>query len=74
MLAFVAAAVMAVSFIVWELRTPSPLMDLRLFRDRVFSTGVSSGFIHFIALIVGTVSDAVLPSDGPQVLGRVRLD
>ena len=50
-LAFVAAAAMAVAFIVWELRTPSPLMDLRLFRDRVFSTGVSSGFIHFIGLI-----------------------
>ena len=50
-LAFVAAAAMAVAFIVWELRTPSPLMDLRLFRDRVFRTGVSSGFIHFTALL-----------------------
>ena len=26
------------------------MMDLRLFRDRVFRTGVSSAFIHFIGV------------------------
>ena len=46
------AAGLAIAFIYWELRTPSPLMDLRNFRDRVFRTGIASGFIHF----VGTTS------------------
>ncbi len=51
-LAFVAAATLASAFVVWELRSSAPLLDLRLFQDRVFRVGVVSGFIHF----VGTTS------------------
>src|SRR3954447_19623694 len=35
--AFVAAAVLLVSFVVWEARTPNPMLPLRFFRSRAFS-------------------------------------
>jgi EmrB/QacA subfamily drug resistance transporter len=41
-------AVMAASFILWELHTPSPMLDLRLFKRSVFSLGVSAGFLTFV--------------------------
>ena len=37
-----------VAFVWWELRTPSPMLDLRLFRVRVISLGALAGFIIFI--------------------------
>ncbi len=36
------------TFIWWELRTPSPMLDLRLFRGRLFSLGVAAGFLSFV--------------------------
>jgi len=36
------------AFIWWELRSPNPLLDLRLFRSRAFSFGISSGFFTFL--------------------------
>lgn len=36
-------------FIVWELRTDSPLLDLKLFKRRGFSTGSVSIFLQFFA-------------------------
>ena len=46
--AFVLSASMFVAFIWWELRAPSPMFDLRFFRDRVFSFGVAAGFLTFL--------------------------
>jgi EmrB/QacA subfamily drug resistance transporter len=41
--AFVAAAVLLTAFVVWEARTPNPMLPLRFFRSRAFSAanGVS---------------------------------
>ena len=52
-LAFAAAVLLTVAFIVWELRTSSPLLELRLFRNRVFRTGVISAFVHFMGTTSG---------------------
>lgn len=41
--------VSAVMFVVWELRSPAPLLDPRLFRLRGFSTGSASNTIQFFA-------------------------
>ena len=35
-------------FIWWELRTPSPMLDLRYFKERTYSFGVSSAFLTFL--------------------------
>ena len=37
-------------FIWWELRTPTPMLDLRLFQSSVFSLGVSARFISFLGM------------------------
>lgn len=37
------------AFVAWELRTDSPLLDVRLFRLRGFSTGSVSIFLQFVA-------------------------
>lgn len=37
------------AFIVWELRAPAPMLDLGLFRRRVFSLGVSASFMSFLS-------------------------
>ena len=36
------------TFIWWELRTPAPMLDLRLFRSRVFALGVVASFLSFL--------------------------
>ena len=36
------------TFIWWELRTPAPMLDLRLFRRRVFALGVLASFLSFL--------------------------
>ena len=46
--AFVLSVGMFVAFIWWELRTTSPMFNLRFFRDRVFSFGVAAGFLTFL--------------------------
>ena len=45
---FVLSAGMFVAFIWWELRAPAPMFNLRFFRDRVFSCGVSAAFLTFL--------------------------
>ena len=47
-LALAAAAALAAGFVAWELRSSYPLLDLRLFRNRIYRVGVVSAFIHFI--------------------------
>ena len=36
------------TFIWWELRTSSPLLDLRLFKRRTFSYGISANWLSFL--------------------------
>jgi EmrB/QacA subfamily drug resistance transporter len=50
---FAAAAALLALFVVWELRTPSPLFDLRLFRNRTFAA--ASGAIMTVDIaMMGT--------------------
>jgi hypothetical protein len=46
----VAAATALVSFVLWELRTPTPMLDVRLFRVRGFSTGTVGLTVQFLCL------------------------
>ena len=38
------------AFIWWENRAPSPMLDLGLFRSRVFSIGISTNFMSFLGI------------------------
>ena len=42
-------AILLVSFIWWELQAESPMLDLRLFKRRVFALGVLTGWISFLS-------------------------
>ena len=46
--AFAAALVMLAGFIYWEMRTPQPMLDLSLFRNRVFSMAIGARFASFL--------------------------
>jgi EmrB/QacA subfamily drug resistance transporter len=48
----VAGALLMVAFVAWELRTPEPLLDLKIFRDRAFSAETA---------ILGLISVAFVP-------------
>ena len=47
-IAFTAAIGMLGTFIWWELRTSAPMLDLRLFRRKTFSLGISAAFLTFL--------------------------
>ncbi|MGL5824446.1 MAG: MFS transporter [Nocardioides sp.] len=47
--AFVVAAGGIVGFLVWELRTATPVLDVRLFGNRAFGAGSLSIFVQFFA-------------------------
>lgn len=42
--------VLLAAFIWWELRTDAPMLDLSLFKSRVLSIGISTGFISFLGI------------------------
>lgn len=42
--------VAAAGFIAWELRTPQPMINLRLFRNGAFSLNLLAGFVLFLGL------------------------
>ena len=48
LVALVVSGTMFLTFIWWELRCQSPMLDLRFFRFRVFSFGVSAAFLTFL--------------------------
>ena len=48
MSAFGGAAAMLAAFIWWELRCSAPMLDLRLFKGKTFSLGVSAAFLTFL--------------------------
>lgn len=42
--------VLLAAFIWWESRAPSPMLDLGLFRSRVFAIGISTNFMSFLGI------------------------
>ena len=48
--AFALFAALLTAFVVWELRTDSPMLDVRLFKRRLFTLGVSANYIGFIGM------------------------
>jgi EmrB/QacA subfamily drug resistance transporter len=66
----IAAAVLFGAFIVWELRARNPLLDMRLFRSRTFTTASLTnllvGFVLIVALgLVPLFVNAVVASGQP---------
>ena len=43
-----ASLVLVVGFIVWEMRAADPMLDMSLFRSRVFSLAISARFLSFL--------------------------
>ena len=43
-----ACVVLLAAFIWWELRAPSPMLELRLFRRRLVAFGVAAGWVSFL--------------------------
>ena len=48
--AFAGAAALLVAFIVQELRSSSPMMDIRLFKRRLFALGVLASYLNFLGM------------------------
>jgi predicted MFS family arabinose efflux permease len=48
--ALAGGVLLAIAFIVWELRGREPMVPMRLFRSRAFSSGNLSGFLYTAAL------------------------
>lgn len=48
--AIVAFAGLLVAFVWWELRYPAPMMDVRLFKRKLFSLGVMASYLSFIGM------------------------
>ena len=45
------AAVVLLLFVLWEFRVARPLIDLRLFRHRVFGLGNLAGFLYYVLTV-----------------------
>ena len=50
LLAGASVVALVAGFILWELRAPNPMLDLGLFRRRVFSLGVLASFMSFLSV------------------------
>jgi Na+/melibiose symporter-like transporter len=50
LVAFVVAVVVLVIFVMWELRTSEPMLEMRFFRNPAFSTGTGGMILLFVAL------------------------
>ena len=48
--ALVCGALLATAFIAWEMRASAPMVPLRLFRARAFSSGVAASFLFYAAM------------------------
>jgi len=48
--ALVCGALLAAAFIIWEMRARAPMVPLRLFRARAFSSGVAASFLFYAAM------------------------
>ena len=49
-LGLIGFVVFLVAFVRWELRSPSPMLDMTLFRSRVFSIGIGTNFMSFLGI------------------------
>jgi len=56
--AFVAAFTLFATFLYWETRTSAPMLELDLFKNRLFSLGSASSFFIFLA---GTAVFSLMP-------------
>ena len=45
-----AGPLFAVAFVVWELRTPAPMVPMRLFASRAFSSGIAASILFYAAM------------------------
>lgn len=45
---FTASVILLAAFILWELRVSDPMLDMTLFRSRVFSLAISARFVQFM--------------------------
>ncbi|HEY0910706.1 MAG TPA: DHA2 family efflux MFS transporter permease subunit, partial [Bradyrhizobium sp.] len=45
-----AGALLAIVFVVWEMRAPAPMVPMRLFRAPAFSAGVAASFLFYAAM------------------------
>jgi EmrB/QacA subfamily drug resistance transporter len=63
---FSVAAVFTTLFVVVELRTDQPMIDLRLFKNRLFSVSLTTGYLIFVC-IAGTI--ILMPFYLENVLG-----
>jgi EmrB/QacA subfamily drug resistance transporter len=45
--ALVAGVLLAAAFVTWELRASAPMVPMRLFRSRAFSSGIVAGFLLY---------------------------
>ena len=43
-------ALLAVAFVAWELRAPAPMVPMRLFRSRAFSSGIAASLSFYAAM------------------------
>lgn len=70
-LSFITAAVLFVAFIVRELRTRAPMLDLTLFKDRVFSIAIALRFVlgmgyYFSIFLLPLFTQEILGWDATQ--------
>ena len=54
LIAFALAVVVLTTFVLWELRNPTPMLDMHLFRAPAFSTG-STGMVLLFLAMFGTM-------------------
>jgi EmrB/QacA subfamily drug resistance transporter len=45
-----AALLLAVAFVAWELRAREPMVPMRLFRSRIFSSGIAASFLFYASM------------------------
>jgi EmrB/QacA subfamily drug resistance transporter len=45
-----AGALLAIVFVVWEMRAPAPMVPMRLFGSSAFSSGVAASFLFYAAM------------------------
>ena len=57
-LSLIGFVVFLVAFVRWELRSSSPMLDMTLFRSKVFSIGIGTNFMSFLGI---TSSRFLLP-------------
>ena len=48
--ALVAAFLLAVAFVAWELRASEPMVPMRFFRSRAFSSGIAASFLFYASM------------------------